>query len=119
MRTFIAAAAATILAWTIPAKAEHRCGWLSNSAMGKWDLYDAQGAWQIKFLGGDGRQAEGMDKILDLANGEYVRTFASKGYACACMNVDTEEEHITRIYAVRQLPLSKYRQDPAIQFFSR
>src|SRR5688500_9428530 len=106
MRARLATAAVFLLASTIAAHAQQRCGWLSNSATGKWDLYDAQGVWQIMFLGGDGRKAEGMDKIPDLTAGEYVRTFATKGYGCACMNVDTDGEAITQIHSVRQLPLS-------------
>ncbi|MFL5019279.1 MAG: DUF4087 domain-containing protein [Rhizobium sp.] len=99
------------------AQAERRCGWLSNPATGKWELYDAKGGWQIMFLGGDGSQAEGVDKIPDLTAGEYVYTFAIHGYACACMNVDADQEAITRIYSVQQLPLARCRNDPAIQYF--
>jgi len=117
MRPLIVAVVSFLLASAVAAHAEHRCGWLSNSATGKWDLYDAQGAWQIMFLGGDGSRAEGMEKIPDLAAGEYVRTFATKGYACACMNVDTDGEAITRIHSVKQLALSVCQQDPAIQYF--
>lgn len=117
MKALIGAAAAVLLASAVTAHAEKRCGWLSNSATGKWDLYDAQGAWQIMFLGGDGGQAEGMENIPDLTEGEYVRTFATKGYACACMSVDTEGEAITRIHSVNQLPLSRCRNDLAIQYF--
>lgn len=69
------------------------------------------------FAGGDGTRAEGMDKIPDLTAGEYVRTFAIHGFACACMDVDTEQESITRIHAVRQLPLSRCEKDPAIKYF--
>ena len=97
--------------------AERRCGWLSNPATGKWQLYDATAVWQIMFSGGDGSRAEGMDKIPDLTAGEYVHTFAIHGYACACMKVDTDDESITRIFSVQQLPLATCRADRAIQYF--
>jgi hypothetical protein len=113
----ILASVALIFLMAAPDQAEERCGWLSNSATGKWDLYDTRGAWQIMFLGGDSSQAEGMDKIPDLTLGEYVRTFATKGYGCACMDADTDDDAITRIHSVRQLPLSRCRTDPAIQYF--
>jgi hypothetical protein len=99
------------------ALAERRCGWLDNPATGKWTLYDADGGKQVMFAGGDGTRAGGMDKIPDLTKGEYVRTFAIHGYACVCMDVDTDEESVTEIRRVRQLPLAKCRADPAIQYF--
>lgn len=82
----------SMLVSTTTAHAERRCGWLDNPATGKWTLYDAQGEWQIMFTGGGFRPAEGMDKIPDLTLKEYVHTFAIHGYACACMDVDTEKE---------------------------
>jgi hypothetical protein len=110
-----------ILALAFAVHAETRCGWLSNPATGKWELYDAQGGWEIMFLGGDGHSAEGVDKIPDLTAGEYVRTFAIHGYACACLKVDidasTTERIISSIHSVKQLPLSKCRNDPAIGYF--
>ncbi|MGO8655867.1 hypothetical protein ACC771_09280 [Rhizobium ruizarguesonis] len=33
------------------------------------------------------------------------------------MNVDADQEAITRIYSVQQLPLATCRNDPAIQYF--
>lgn len=112
-----AAFALSMLASASVAQAERRCGWLDNPATGKWTLYDAERAWQIMFLGAGGKPAEGMNKIPDLTRGEYVHTFAIHGYACACMDVDTDEEAITRIHAVRQLPLSRCNRDPAIKYF--
>ncbi|CDN58505.1 Hypothetical protein RG1141_PB01570 (plasmid) [Neorhizobium galegae bv. officinalis bv. officinalis str. HAMBI 1141] len=110
-----------LLTATTAAHGERRCGWLSNPATAKWELYDAQGGWEIMFRGGDGHAAQGMDKIPDLTTGEYVRTFAIHGYACACLNVDidtsTTEHIISRIYSVKQLPLAKCRDDPAVQYF--
>lgn len=68
---------------------------------------------------GSGYKAEGMNHIPDLTTGEYVYTHAVHGYACACMDVDTDGEGgITRIRSVRQLPLSRCRTDPASAGFS-
>ncbi|MDO3435510.1 DUF4087 domain-containing protein [Rhizobium sp. CBN3] len=100
------------------AHAERRCGWLENPSMAKWSLIDAGGGWTIMDNGSGYKAAEGMDKIPDLTAGEFVYTYASHGYACACMDVDTDgEEGITRIHSVRQLPLSRCRNDAAIRWF--
>jgi hypothetical protein len=99
------------------AQAEQRCGWLDNPATRTWSLNDADGGWGLMDNTG-GPTAEGMDEIPDLTNGEYVYTNAGHGYACACMNVDTDDEGaITRIHSVRQLPLSRCRSDRAIGWF--
>ncbi|WP_064682474.1 DUF4087 domain-containing protein [Rhizobium bangladeshense] len=100
------------------AHAERRCGWLDNPSMAKWLLMDAGGGWTIMDNGSGYKAAEGMDKIPDLTAGEFVYTYGTHGYACACMNVDTDgEEGITRIHSVRQLPLSRCRNDPAVRRF--
>ena len=107
----------SVLVSTTTAHAERRCGWLENPAAGKWTLYDAQGGWQIMFTGGGFRAAEGLDKIPDLTLKEYIHTFAIHGYACACLDLDTEKESITRIHSVRQLPLSRCDKGPKIKYF--
>lgn len=96
--------------------AETRCGWLSNPSMGLWELYDAGGLWTIR-SNAIHHEAKGMDKIPDISTGEYVHTFASHGYACACMDVVTEPEIVLEIRSVRQLPLATCERDPAIQYF--
>ena len=108
---------AFFLAGVSAAQAERRCGWLDNPATGKWTLYDADGGKQVMFAGGDGTRAKGMELIPDLTQGEYVRTFGIHGYACVCMDVETDDESVTEIRRVRQLPLSTCRADPAIQYF--
>lgn len=111
--------ALVLMMFLVPAAAhaERRCGWLENPATRSWSLNDADGGWTIMDNTGS-PAAEGMDEIPDLTVGEYVRTYAAHGYACACMDVDTDDEQtITRIHSVRQLPLSRCRSDPAIGWF--
>ena len=98
------------------AHAETRCGWLSNPSMGLWELYDADGLWTIR-SNAIHYEAKGTDKIPDISTGEYVHTFASHGYACACMEVVTEPEIVLEIRSVRQLPLATCERDPAIRYF--
>ncbi|MBY4630709.1 DUF4087 domain-containing protein [Rhizobium croatiense] len=99
------------------AQAEKRCGWLDNPATATWSLNDAAGGWII-MENGSGYRAKGMNHIPDLTTGEYVYTHAVHGYACACMEVDTDGEGgISRIRSVRQLPLSRCRSDPALGWF--
>ncbi|MBX4864585.1 DUF4087 domain-containing protein [Rhizobium sophorae] len=106
-----------ILLASAAAQAEQRCGWLDNTAARTWSLNDADGGWSIMDNTG-GPTAKGMDEIPDMTRGEYVYTNAGHGYACACMNVDTDDEGaITRIHSVRQLALSRCRSDRAIGWF--
>ncbi|MBW6421458.1 DUF4087 domain-containing protein [Rhizobium sp. XQZ8] len=100
---------------TIPTTvlAENRCGWLINPTPRNWTLVDAENEWTIMVQGG--YSAKGMDKIRDMAEGEYVRMNYSHGYACFCMNVSTSKDGgITQIYSSRQLSLSTCRRDPAL-----
>lgn len=115
MKRTVALAVLASLASTA-AHAETRCGWLSNPSMGLWELYDADGLWTIR-SNAIHYEAKGTDKIPDISTGEYVYTFASHGYACACLDVDTEPEIILEIRSVRQLPLSTCERDPAIRYF--
>lgn len=98
----------------LPATAtETRCGWLENPTPANWWLNDRDGTWVISTQGGE--QAEGMENIPDLSSeGEYVSTNGSYGYACACLDVETdsESERIVTIESVEQLPLSVCRADP-------
>jgi len=111
-------AAALSLALAFPAlAAETRCGWIQNPTPANWWLDDAENTWTI-MTQGSGEEPEGMDLIPDISEHDYVRTNGNYGYACACMNVDTDDEGaITRIHSVRQLPLSRCRSDRAIGWF--
>jgi hypothetical protein len=92
--------------------AENRCGWLQNPTPGNWWLDDADASWTMMTQGG-GYEPEGMDIIPDISEGDYVRTNGNYGYACACMEVETDadEERITRILSFRQLSISKCEND--------
>jgi hypothetical protein len=104
-----------VLAATLPANAAMRCGWIVNPTPGNWWLNDAQGTWVIMTQGqGDG--ADGMDLIPDLTERDWVSVNGpSYGYGCACMNVETRGETVTRIRSFRQLPLSKCERDRALK----
>jgi hypothetical protein len=113
----IALTAALSLALALPAlAAETRCGWIQNPTPANWWLDDAQNTWTI-MTQGSGDEPEGMDLIPDISEHDYVRTNGNYGYACACMNVETDgKERITRILAFRQLTLAKCRNDKALKF---
>ncbi len=93
--------------------AENRCGWLQNPTPGNWWLDDADASWTMMTQGGGGEPA-GMDIIPDISERDYVRTNGNYGYACACMEVETDagEERVTRVLSFRQLPIEKCENDP-------
>lgn len=108
-------AAAVIIGAAAPALAENRCGWIQNPTPGNWSLSDGDGTWVIMSQGA-GDEPPGMENIPDISERQYVRTNGNYGYACACMEVDTnwDEGRITEIYSFRQLSLSKCNNDSAL-----
>nr|WP_314084732.1 DUF4087 domain-containing protein [uncultured Shinella sp.] len=99
-KTLLAALLALATLSTGVQAAESRCGWLQNPTPGNWWLDDA----------------DGMDRIPDISEGDYVRTNGNYGYACACMTVDTDDDEgrILAIYSFRQLPISQCANDEAL-----
>lgn len=90
--------------------AENRCGWVENPTPGNWWLTDADGQWMIMTQGS--YEAPGMDAIGDISAGDYVANNGNYGYACGCMNVDTDGEGtITYIYSFRQSSIGKCEND--------
>jgi hypothetical protein len=90
--------------------AENRCGWVQNPTPGNWWLTDRDGQWIIMSQGG--YEAPGMDAIGDIAAGDYVADNGNYGYACGCMNVETNgKDTITEIHSFKQLKLSKCKND--------
>ncbi len=97
-----------------PALAENRCGWLNNPTPGNWWLADADGWWTIMVQGN--YEAAGMENIGDMQEGQWVASNGNYGYACFCLDVDTDGQGaITDIYSSRQLRLAQCRRDPALQ----
>lgn len=94
---------------------ETRCGWVQNPTPGNYWLDDRDASWTIVTQGTD-PQPKGADLLPDFTAGEFVQTNGYYGYACACMSVDVDrkQERITQIFSVKQLPLSKCRNDPKI-----
>lgn len=114
----IAAAAIALIAFSMPVlahAAENRCGWLVNPTPSNWWLNDSEKSWTIMTQGADD-EPEGMDLIPDISEHDYIKTNGEYGYACACMKVETDgDEKITRIFSVRQLSLSKCKNDPSLE----
>lgn len=104
------------LAMAAPTRAaENRCGWLDNPTPGNWWLEDRDGTWTLRTQGSE-EEPEGMDLIPDISMRDYVRSNGNYGYACVCMSVeiDEDEEAITRILSVRQLKIAQCRNDRAL-----
>ncbi|MGE6740804.1 DUF4087 domain-containing protein [Allorhizobium pseudoryzae] len=95
-----------------PAMAENRCGWVQNPTPGNYWLDDRDGSWTILTQGSD-LEPDGIDNMPDFSAGQFVQTNGYYGYACACMSVETDaaEMRITEIRSVKQLPLSKCKND--------
>lgn len=112
---FLISLVSTLVCW-VPSSiaSEKRCGWLVNPTPANWWLTDRDGLWLISAQGGD--SANGMENIPDISRGEYVTTNVHYGYACACLNVTTEqaEMKIVNISSFQQLPLATCREDPAL-----
>lgn len=108
------AVSASLLAGSALAK-ETRCGWLQNPTPGNLWLDDSQGTWVLSTQGSD-EEALGMENIGDFSTRDYVRTNGNYGYACACMDVETDAaaDRITAVYSFRQLPLAKCTKDKAL-----
>lgn len=113
-------AAATL---STPALArENRCGWIQNPTPGNYWLDDRDGTWLLMTQGGD-TEPLGMENMPDLSAGDFVRTNGYYGYACGCMQVETEINsdsqdtsagRITAIYSVKQLPIVKCTADKTL-----
>jgi hypothetical protein len=119
------ASAATIAAASLlmPATAQNggrlpgalRCGWYDNPTPGNHYLTDRDGQWTLSTQGSRG--APGMDNMPDMTTGEWVRTNGYYGYGCACMrmSVNARTRDVTRLYSARILPLSRCRNDRALE----
>ena len=111
-RVLIWAIALVALAPSLAA-AENRCGWIENPTPANWWLVDRDGRWTIMTQGGE--ETPGMEHIGDISAGDYRATNGNYGYACGCMEVDTDGQGaITRIYSFRQLAIAKCENDPAL-----
>lgn len=98
----------------IPAPVEEKhCGWLVNPDFRNWSLLDADRKWIISEP--DGYEAEGSDKMPDLASGEYTSTsqYGSYGYACACVygKGDYDSSQILSIKRVEMKTLGECEAD--------
>lgn len=97
--------------------AENRCGWLHNPTPGNLWLDDSESTW-ILMSQGMPDEALGMENIPDFSEKDYVRTNGNYGYACACIEADTESrdgiDRIVAVYSFKQLKLSKCENDRAL-----
>ncbi|GLK71200.1 DUF4087 domain-containing protein [Ancylobacter dichloromethanicus] len=95
--------------------AENRCGWYVNPTPGNWYLSDRDGDWWMRSQGG--MEAEGFENAPDFDTRQYVKLQPNGyGYGCACLSVDTDKAkmNISRIYSGTILPLSRCRNDKAL-----
>jgi hypothetical protein len=91
----------------------NRCGWIQNPTPGNWWLTDADGQWTVMTQGS--YEAPGMEHIGDISAGDYRATNGNYGYACGCMEIDTDGEGVvTQIYSFRQLSIAKCENDEAL-----
>ena len=96
--------------------ADNRCGWIENPTPGNLWLEDKDNIWTITTQGID-NQPEGIDLIPDFSTHDFVKTNGSYGYACACMQVETDgDQMITRILSFKQMKLAKCRADKSLKF---
>ncbi len=101
---------------------ENRCGWIQNPTPGNYWLDDGEGSWMMMAQGSD-QEPLGMENMPDFTTGDFVKTNGYYGYACGCIQAETERSAafgdgfvgvITAIYSVRQLPISQCRADAAL-----
>jgi hypothetical protein len=101
---------------------ENRCGWIQNPTPGNYWLDDGEGSWILMTQGSE-IEPLGMENMPDFTTGEFVKTNGYYGYACGCIEAETERSgdfgdsflgRISAIYAVKQLPISQCRADKAL-----
>lgn len=96
---------------------ENRCGWIQNPTPGNYWLDDGEGSWMMMAQGSD-MEPLGMENMPDFTTGDFVQTNGYYGYACGCIQAETDRSsdfgdsflgHISAIYSVEQLPISRCR----------
>ncbi|MDH4412245.1 MAG: DUF4087 domain-containing protein [Rhizobium sp.] len=102
---------------------ENRCGWVQNPTPGNYWLDDGEGSWMMMAQGSD-VEPLGMENMPDFTTGDFVQTNGYYGYACGCIEAETERSsdfgdsfvgRISAIYSVKQLPISQCRADKALR----
>lgn len=101
---------------------ENRCGWVQNPTPGNYWLDDGEGSWIMTTQGSD-IEPLGIENLPDFTTGDFVQTNGYYGYACGCIQAETERSsdfgdsfvgRISAIYSVKQLPISQCRADKAL-----
>lgn len=101
---------------------ENRCGWIQNPSPGNYWLDDGEGSWILVTQGSE-MEPLGMENMPDFTVGDFVQTNGYYGYACGCIEAETERSsefgdsflgRISAIYGVEQLPISQCRADKAL-----
>ncbi|PYB75333.1 DUF4087 domain-containing protein [Rhizobium wuzhouense] len=119
---FILSFALTIAATATVFAKENRCGWIQNPTPGNYWLDDGEGSWMLMAQGSE-QEPLGMENMPDFTTGDFVQTNGYYGYACGCIQAETERSadygdsfvgRITAIYSVKQLPISQCRGDKAL-----
>ncbi|ELA9083933.1 DUF4087 domain-containing protein [Vibrio alginolyticus] len=98
---------------------ETRCGWLENPSPANMWLIDRDGSWDVSVQGtSNALDDKSMELVYQATanENEFVRTNRNYGFSCACLTVDVNEEQnsITKIYKSKQLPLKQCLEDISI-----
>lgn len=98
-------------------KAEKRCGWLENPSPANHWLIDADGEWTLSVQGTSLGEDIGIGQLPPLNSKDSVRTNGEYGFACVCLQLDTDpvSHTVLKIYGGKQLPLKQCLEDPAIR----
>ena len=93
---------------------ELRCGWLQNPTPANQWLSDKDGIWDISLQ--SGYSAQGIERLKDFPDSQFVRTNGNYGYGCSCIRVDVNknENKIARIYSSKILPINRCKTDKAL-----
>jgi hypothetical protein len=94
-----------------PGGVQKLCGWIENPTPANWWLDDRNGQWIISVQGD--YEAEGIDKLPDFGEKNWVATNGSHGYGCACLKarVDKDKRRVTTIEDVSVEALDVCRAD--------
>jgi hypothetical protein len=101
------------VAGTVVESAQLRCGWFDNPSPGNAWFTDREGEWLVGNQGG--YQALGIWPSFKPR--QWVRTNRYYGYGCTCMRVqiDPENQVVTRILSTSSRDLSDCRKDSALK----
>ena len=101
---------------TAAASAEQRCGWLANLTLLDLWLIDKDTTWIITSQEPGSKDADGLERVPEFSEDEFVATQGDHGYGCACLDVSTDpaSERITEVFGGKILGLRQCRNDKSL-----